>query len=162
MSRIFKPIAVLCAVALLGGSLPVLSQTDAAPPEDARRDGPGPQMMEHLADKLAQVMTELITDRNRLREMAERMATLARPNAPRDIAHDLNRESVRPPRGRRWNASTINGNAQRGAGHLGRHKHRCRLARAFHDHIETFAACDVECALLGILARGIDHCVRAA
>jgi site-specific DNA recombinase len=34
----------------------------------------------------------------------------------RDIAHDLNRESVRPPRGRRWNASTINGNAQRGAG----------------------------------------------
>ena len=52
MSRIFKPIAVLCAVALLGGSLPVLSQTDAAPPEDARRDGPGPQMIEHLADKL--------------------------------------------------------------------------------------------------------------
>jgi site-specific DNA recombinase len=35
---------------------------------------------------------------------------------PRDIAHDLNRENVRPPRGRRWNASTINGNAQRGAG----------------------------------------------
>jgi site-specific DNA recombinase len=34
----------------------------------------------------------------------------------RDIAHDLNRESVRPPRGRRWNASTINGNAQLGAG----------------------------------------------
>ena len=35
---------------------------------------------------------------------------------PRDIAHDLNRESVRPPRGRQWNASTINGNAQRGSG----------------------------------------------
>jgi DNA invertase Pin-like site-specific DNA recombinase len=35
---------------------------------------------------------------------------------PRDIAHDLNREGVRPPRGRCWNASTINGNAQRGAG----------------------------------------------
>lgn len=35
---------------------------------------------------------------------------------PRDIAHDLNRENVRPPRGRLWNASTINGNAQRGAG----------------------------------------------
>jgi site-specific DNA recombinase len=35
---------------------------------------------------------------------------------PRGIAHDLNRENVRPPRGRRWNASTINGNAQRGAG----------------------------------------------
>jgi site-specific DNA recombinase len=35
---------------------------------------------------------------------------------PRDIAHDLNRENIRPPRGRRWNASTINGNARRGAG----------------------------------------------
>lgn len=35
---------------------------------------------------------------------------------PRDIAHDLNRENVLPPRGRQWNASTINGNAQRGAG----------------------------------------------
>nr|WP_083992253.1 recombinase family protein [Bradyrhizobium embrapense] len=35
---------------------------------------------------------------------------------PRDIAHDLNRENVRPPRGRLWNASTINGNAERGAG----------------------------------------------
>jgi site-specific DNA recombinase len=35
---------------------------------------------------------------------------------PREIAHDLNREIVRPPRGRQWNASTINGNAQRGAG----------------------------------------------
>src|SRR5436190_2072679 len=35
---------------------------------------------------------------------------------PREIAHDLNRENIRPPRGRRWNASTINGNAKRGAG----------------------------------------------
>ena len=35
---------------------------------------------------------------------------------PREIAHDLNRENVRPPRGRQWNASTINGNAQRGTG----------------------------------------------
>jgi site-specific DNA recombinase len=35
---------------------------------------------------------------------------------PRDIAHDLNRENIRPPRGRRWNASTINGNAKRGLG----------------------------------------------
>ena len=35
---------------------------------------------------------------------------------PRDIAHDLNREGVRPPRGQRWNASTINGNTQRGSG----------------------------------------------
>ena len=33
-----------------------------------------------------------------------------------DIAHDLNCEGVRPPRGQRWNASTINGNPQRGHG----------------------------------------------
>ncbi|WP_309085773.1 recombinase family protein [Chelativorans sp.] len=36
--------------------------------------------------------------------------------APRDIAGALNREGIAPPRGARWNASTINGNAQRGAG----------------------------------------------
>ncbi|MER8961225.1 recombinase family protein [Mesorhizobium sp. M0701] len=40
--------------------------------------------------------------------------TSGRP--PREIAQDLNREGVCPPRGTRWNASTINGNAQRGAG----------------------------------------------
>ena len=37
---------------------------------------------------------------------------------PRDIAHDLNKEGFPPPRGRVWNASTINGNAQRGTGIL--------------------------------------------
>lgn len=37
---------------------------------------------------------------------------------PRDIAHDLNREQILPPRGRIWNASTINGNMQRGTGLL--------------------------------------------
>ena len=30
--------------------------------------------------------------------------------------HDLNKERVSPPRGRSWNASTINGNLQRGTG----------------------------------------------
>jgi site-specific DNA recombinase len=35
---------------------------------------------------------------------------------PREIAGDLNRDGISPPRGTRWNASTINGNAQRGAG----------------------------------------------
>jgi site-specific DNA recombinase len=35
---------------------------------------------------------------------------------PRDIAGDLNAEGVAPPRGKLWNASTINGNAQRGTG----------------------------------------------
>ena len=29
---------------------------------------------------------------------------------PRDIACDLNKDGVPPPRGRTWNASTINGN----------------------------------------------------
>ncbi|MCL8486234.1 recombinase family protein [Bradyrhizobium denitrificans] len=37
---------------------------------------------------------------------------------PRDIAHDLNRENVPPPRGRSWNASTINGNRMRCSGIL--------------------------------------------
>jgi DNA invertase Pin-like site-specific DNA recombinase len=35
---------------------------------------------------------------------------------PREIAGALNREGVPAPRGRRWNASTINGNAKRGSG----------------------------------------------
>jgi site-specific DNA recombinase len=33
---------------------------------------------------------------------------------PREIAYDLNNERISPPRGRSWNASTINGNMQRG------------------------------------------------
>ncbi|QOZ13539.1 recombinase family protein [Bradyrhizobium sp. CCBAU 51765] len=37
---------------------------------------------------------------------------------PREIAHDLNKEGISPPRGRAWNASTINGNQERGAGIL--------------------------------------------
>jgi site-specific DNA recombinase len=35
---------------------------------------------------------------------------------PRQIAHDLNERGVRPPRGRLWSASTINGNVSRGGG----------------------------------------------
>jgi site-specific DNA recombinase len=35
---------------------------------------------------------------------------------PREIAGELNREGVAPPRGAKWNASTINGNTQRGNG----------------------------------------------
>jgi DNA invertase Pin-like site-specific DNA recombinase len=35
---------------------------------------------------------------------------------PREIAYDLNNERISPPRGRSWNASTINGNMQRGTG----------------------------------------------
>jgi site-specific DNA recombinase len=37
---------------------------------------------------------------------------------PRDISHNLNQENVQPPRGRKWNASAINGNRQRGTGIL--------------------------------------------
>jgi DNA invertase Pin-like site-specific DNA recombinase len=37
---------------------------------------------------------------------------------PRQIAHDLNRDLIAPPRGRTWNASTINGSPQRGTGIL--------------------------------------------
>jgi site-specific DNA recombinase len=33
---------------------------------------------------------------------------------PREIARDLNHEGIAPPRGRSWNASTINANMQRG------------------------------------------------
>lgn len=37
---------------------------------------------------------------------------------PRDIAHDLNRDRVPPPRGDRWNASALNGGKARGTGIL--------------------------------------------
>ncbi|MBR0792166.1 recombinase family protein [Bradyrhizobium manausense] len=35
---------------------------------------------------------------------------------PRQIAHDLNKRGVRPPRGKLWNGSTINGHVARGSG----------------------------------------------
>ena len=38
--------------------------------------------------------------------------------SPRNIAHKLNLDKVAPPRGLKWNASTINGSAQRGNGIL--------------------------------------------
>ena len=38
--------------------------------------------------------------------------------SPRDIAHGLNADAIPAPRGARWNASTINGNATRGNGIL--------------------------------------------
>jgi hypothetical protein len=41
---------------------------------------------------------------------------------PRAIAHDLSRDKIAPPRGRQWNASTINGSSQRGNGLI-----RCEL-----------------------------------
>lgn len=42
----------------------------------------------------------------------------AEGRSPRDIAAQLNRDGIAPPRGARWNASTINGNATRGYGIL--------------------------------------------
>lgn len=39
-------------------------------------------------------------------------------DSPRTIAEALNRDGILPPRGRRWNASTINGNPARGYGIL--------------------------------------------
>jgi DNA invertase Pin-like site-specific DNA recombinase len=39
-------------------------------------------------------------------------------STPRQIAFGLNRDGVPPPRGTKWNASTINGNRQRGNGIL--------------------------------------------
>ena len=47
--------------------------------------------------------------------------------SPRDIAHGLNRDRVPPPRGTRWNASTINGSKQRGTGILGNELYGGRL-----------------------------------
>jgi site-specific DNA recombinase len=39
-----------------------------------------------------------------------------RGNTARDIAHRLNADRIAPPRGKAWNASTINGNGRRGNG----------------------------------------------
>lgn len=46
---------------------------------------------------------------------------------PRDIAHDLNADRIPPPRGRAWNASTINGNMQPGTGLLNNELYAGRL-----------------------------------
>lgn len=43
-------------------------------------------------------------------------AAYAAGKTPREIAGDLNRDGVAPPRGVAWNASTINGNRERGHG----------------------------------------------
>jgi len=46
---------------------------------------------------------------------------------PRQIAHELNKRGVRPPRGRLWSASTINGNASRGGGMIMNHLYVGRI-----------------------------------
>ena len=55
------------------------------------------------------------TDAETVRRIFEEYAS---GRTPRDIAHGLNKDRIPPPRGRVWNASTINGNAQRGSGIL--------------------------------------------
>ena len=52
-------------------------------------------------------------------EVIRRISTAyAEDDSPRDIARMLNAEGVPPPRGTRWSASTINGNAARQVGML--------------------------------------------
>lgn len=46
---------------------------------------------------------------------------------PRQIAYGLNRDKIAPPRGKQWNASTINGSGQRGSGILRNEKYVGRL-----------------------------------
>lgn len=48
----------------------------------------------------------------------EIFARAAAGETPRALATDLNRRGVKPPRGKQWNASTINGNRKRGNGIL--------------------------------------------
>jgi site-specific DNA recombinase len=70
-----------------------------------------------------------------LREVDEDQAAIVRRifveyiagRSPRTIAYDLNRDGVPPPRGSRWNASTINGNQRRGNGVLNNELYRGRL-----------------------------------
>jgi len=64
-------------------------------------------------------------ERGRLAIVEDEAATVRRifdeylaGSTPRDIAHHLNRERVPAPRGKAWNASTINGNGLRGSGIL--------------------------------------------
>lgn len=45
-------------------------------------------------------------------------AEYANGKSPRNIAYSLNAQHIRPPRGEKWNASTINGNGERGYGIL--------------------------------------------
>ena len=47
---------------------------------------------------------------------------------PRDIAHELYTERIVRPRGRAWNASTTNGNMQRGYGIVNNELYAVRLA----------------------------------
>src|ERR1700720_2071210 len=53
---------------------------------------------------------------SKLKPKSSGVSSINMSRTPREIAHDMNNEGVSPPRGRSWNASTINGNMQRGTG----------------------------------------------
>ncbi|GGC91362.1 recombinase family protein [Chelatococcus reniformis] len=61
---------------------------------------------------------ELVVDEAEAAVVLRIFTEYAAGATPRDIAHGLNRARILPPRGRSWNASTINGNTQRGNGIL--------------------------------------------
>ena len=61
---------------------------------------------------------ELEIDESEAEIMREIFQSYAEGSPPRDIAHRLNIDGVLPPRGKKWNASTLNGNAERGYGIL--------------------------------------------
>ncbi len=58
----------------------------------------------------------LVVDEDEAKVIRRIITEYAEGKAPRTIAGDLNRDGIAPPRGTRWNASTINGNAARGHG----------------------------------------------
>ncbi|MFT3973285.1 MAG: recombinase family protein [Amaricoccus sp.] len=68
------------------------------------------EIVEHEAEVIRRIFREYISGR-----------------VPREIAGSLNAEGVPPPRGARWNASTINGNAERGYGILLNSLYRGRI-----------------------------------
>jgi site-specific DNA recombinase len=61
---------------------------------------------------------ELEIDESEAETIREIFRSYADGSSPRDIVHRLNKAGTLPPRGMRWNASTLNGNAERGYGIL--------------------------------------------
>lgn len=61
---------------------------------------------------------ELVIEPNEAAVIRRIFAEYVAGKSPREIAGGLNRDGIAPPRGVAWNASTINGNLQRGHGIL--------------------------------------------
>src|SRR5712664_3828279 len=92
MTRKLKPVAVLCAMALLSGALPAFSQPEPGSSDPAERESlpPGPRMMDRLADKLE--LSE--AQRGQLKEIS--------PGTGPDPRAMASRLSIRPERS--WKA----------------------------------------------------------